>query len=234
MNTFQKRTVRIAVGARRGSSLGPVPPSYLRSLAAAGATAEVVLPERHRSGALASSHGLLLTGGGDVDPELYDNEMASDGLAVDRLRDDAELALLGEARERGLPVMAICHGMQLLNVAHGGTLEALAPAIAGAHGTSEAWTRHAVALLAGSRPARAVKDTMLRECSSHHQQGLARLGDGLVAVGHSADGVVEAIEDPRAPWTVGLLWHPEDTAPDDAAQQRLFMAFVDAAREAGR
>jgi putative glutamine amidotransferase len=232
MNSSGNRTVRIAVGARRFSPLGPVPRSYLRSLERAGAAPVVLLPDCQGPTELMSCSGLLLTGGGDVARELYGNS-GDGGQAADRLRDDAELQLLEQARDRDLPVLAICHGMQLLNVAHGGTLAPLAPpALAGRHGTPEAWTQHPVALRAGSRTAAAFDATVLDACSSHHQQGLGRLGEGLDAVGRSDDGVVEAIEDPRASWTVGVLWHPEDTAPDDPAQRRVFAAFADAAREA--
>ena len=98
---------------------------------------------------LAPCAGLLLTGGGDVSPELYDGELGAGHDEVDRLRDAFELALLADATKLGLPVLAICHGMQLLNVARGGSLlQRLPPAVADRHGTSAAWTR-------APRPARA-------------------------------------------------------------------------------
>jgi putative glutamine amidotransferase len=236
----------IAVGGRRCSTLGPVPGSYLRALAAAGGRAVVLAPGPARAGAaraptsssspragesLASCAGLLLTGGGDVAPELYGGAPGGGHDDVDPLRDACELALLAEASERGLPVLAVCHGMQLLNVARGGSLQQqLDPAVAGGHGTSEAWTRHAVRLRAGSRLAGAVGAGALSACSSHHQQAVARLGAGLVETGWSDDGVVEAIEDADGRWIVGVQWHPEDTAGTDAEQQRVFDAFVAAAR----
>jgi putative glutamine amidotransferase len=221
----------IAVGGRRGSPLGPVPGSYLRALARAGAR-PVVLPPSHegpRSAEkrLAGCQGLLLAGGNDVAPELYGGRRGGGRDDVDPLRDACELALLEAAAARGLPVLAICHGMQLLNVARGGSLaQQLDPAVAAGHGTSAAWREHPVRLRGGSRLAGAVGAEELRACSSHHQQAVARLGEGLVQAGWSDDGLVEAIEDARAPWIVGVQWHPEDTAAHDGEQQRVFDAFV--------
>jgi len=228
----------VAVGGRRGSPLGPVPGSYLRALAGAGARPVVLEPSADAAGAaaelLAPCAGLLLTGGGDVSPALYGGEPDGGRDAVDPLRDACELALLAAAHERALPVFAICHGMQLLNVARGGTLrQRLAPEIAGRHGTSEAWTQHPVRLRGESRLAAATDDGGLRACSSHHQQAVARLGAELVETGWSEDGLVEAIEEAGPRWVVGVQWHPEDTSARDAEQQRLFGAFVAAARASG-
>jgi len=231
-------TPAIAVGARRGSPLGPVPGSYLRALAAAGARAVVLEPSRAAARStgrrLEGCCGLLLTGGGDVAPALYGGA-ADDGRdEIDPLRDACELALLEVAAERGLPVLAICHGMQLLNVARGGSLtQRLDPALAARHGTSEAWREHPVRLRRASRLAAAVGEGSLRACSSHHQQAVARLGEGLVASGWSEDGLVEAIEDGDGRWIVGVQWHPEDTSARDAEQQRIFDAFVARARAGG-
>lgn len=228
----------IAVGGRRFSPLGPVPGSYLRAIASAGGRPVVVAPSRQGVGAAgelpASCAGLLLTGGGDVSPDLYGGQPGAGRDEADPLRDACELALLADATERGLPVLAICHGMQLLNVARGGSLlQQLRPAIAGRHGTREAWTRHAVRVRPGSRLATAVGAGELGACSSHHQQAVAELGAGLVETGWSDDGLVEAIEDADSRWIVGVQWHPEDTAACDAEQQRIFGAFVEAARTGG-
>jgi putative glutamine amidotransferase len=227
----------IAVGGRRFSSLGPVPGSYLRALETAGARPVVLAPNwrgaQSAGELLASCDGLLLTGGGDVSPELYGGRPGGGRDAVDSLRDAFELALLAGAARRRLPVLAICHGMQLLNVARGGSLQQqLPPAVAGDHGTREAWTRHVVRLRRGSRLAAAAGAAELSACSSHHQQAIASLGSGLVETGWSDDGLVEAIEDAGAGWIVGVQWHPEDTAADDAEQQHVFGAFAEAARAA--
>ncbi len=224
----------IAIGGRRGSPLGPVPGSYLRAVAGAGGRPVVLPPSRDgiRSAdrLLAPCAGLLLTGGGDVSPELYGGEPGAGPDEADPLRDACELALLAAAVERGLPVLAICHGMQLLNVARGGSLQQrLRPDLAGRHGTSAAWTQHPVRLRGDCRLAAAVEADELSACSSHHQQAVARLGDGLVETGWSDDGLVEAVEDAGEQWIVGVQWHPEDTAATDDEQRRVFRAFVGAA-----
>lgn len=238
VNVEEDGGMAIAVGARRDSPLGPVPGSYLRALATAGARPVVLMPSEDAVGAaaelLASCAGLLLTGGGDVSPALYGGEPGGGGDAVDPLRDACELALLEAAAARGLPVLAICHGMQLLNVARGGSLlQRLEPTVAAGHGTREAWTEHPVRLRRGSHLAANGAGVRLRACSSHHQQAVARLGAGLVEAGWSDDGVVEAIEDADGRWIIGVQWHPEDTAARDAEQRRVFGAFVEAARRAG-
>ncbi len=225
----------IAVGGRRDSPLGPVPGSYLRAIASAGGRPVVLAPSRQGVRAagelLGSCAGLLLTGGGDVSPELYLGQPGGGRDAVDPLRDAFELALLAGAAARALPVLAICHGMQLLNVASGGSLrQQLQPALAPRHGTRRAWTQHAVRLRPGSRLATAVGAGELGACSSHHQQAVELLGAGLVETGWSDDGLVEAIEEAGSRWIVGVQWHPEDTAACDAEQQRIFDAFVEAAR----
>ncbi|HMJ03976.1 MAG TPA: type 1 glutamine amidotransferase [Conexibacter sp.] len=225
----------IAVGGRRFSPLGPVPGSYLRAVASAGGRPVVLAPSRQGSRSagelLASCAGLLLTGGGDVSPELYGGRPGVGRDTVDPLRDAFELALLTDAAQRGLPVLAICHGMQLLNVARGGSLQQqLQAAVAGRHGTREAWTEHPVRLRAGSRLATAVGAGEVGSCSSHHQQAIGLLGEQLVETGWSDDGLVEAIEDAGSRWIVGVQWHPEDTAARDAEQQRIFGAFVEVAR----
>ena len=227
----------IAVGGRRDSPFGSVPGSYLRALAAAGARPVVLEPDAERVDAAAEllgpCAGLLLAGGGDVDPALYGGRAGGGDDAVDPLRDACELTLLDAATARGLPVLAICHGMQLLNVAHGGTLAQRIP-LGGAvdHGTPVAYARHSVRLRPGSRLAQALGEDAFGACSSHHRQALDRLGDGLVATGWSDDGLVEAIEDPGPGWVVGVQWHPEDTAAHDAEQRRVFAAFVSAAARA--
>ncbi|HET6449476.1 MAG TPA: type 1 glutamine amidotransferase [Conexibacter sp.] len=231
-------TPSIAVGGRRWSSLGAVPGSYLRALATAGGSPIVLEPSwegvRSAGRLLASCAGLLLTGGGDVAPELYGGLPGAGRDAVDPLRDAFELALLADATTRDLPVLAVCHGMQLLNVARGGSLrQQLRPAVADRHGTSEAWTEHGVRLRRGSRLAAAVGAGELAACSSHHQQAVELLGEGLVETGWSEDGLVEAIEDVGSRWIVGVQWHPEDTAARDAEQRRIFGAFVAAASDGG-
>jgi gamma-glutamyl-gamma-aminobutyrate hydrolase PuuD len=228
----------IAIGGRRFSPFGVVPGSYLRALRDAGGEPVVLAPSWERVRASdrlpASCAGLLLTGGGDVSPELYGGRPGAGADEADPLRDAFELALLADAAARALPVLAICHGMQLLNIARGGSLaQRLEPAIAPHHGTREQYTQHPVRLRRDSRLAAALRADAFASCSSHHQQAIARLGDGLAETGWSDDGLCEAIEDAGSRWVVGVQWHPEDTAAEDPEQRRVFSAFVAAARAAG-
>ena len=173
---------------------------YADKLAAAGA-----LPMHVPAGAdpldvAARVDALVLTGGTDVDPALYGEE-PHPTVRVDRARDDRELALLAAVLDRELPVLAICRGLQLLNVLLGGTLHQHLPAHpVGADGV------HEVRFAAGSR-LRAVYGPRCPVNSLHHQS-VATPGAGLACVGHAPDGVVEAVELTGRP-VVGVQWHPE-------------------------
>ena len=177
--------------------------------------------------------GLMLLGGGDVDPSRYGAEPHPEVYGVDRERDAVEIALILAAANRGIPTLAICRGIQLVNVAFGGTLVQHLPDVPGLvqHGVPGGGTpaRHTVKVTPDTRLAEAVGRETL-ECSSHHHQALDRLGDGLVVTSRSDDGVIEAVERDGPGWMVAVQWHPEDTAASDPAQQGLFDAFVAAAR----
>ena len=128
-----------------------------------------------------------------------------------------------------MPVLAICRGVQVLNVALGGTLHQHLPDDMGwsVHGTPRdgGAVRHDVRVSAGSRLAAACR-TEAVVAMSHHHQGLDRLGDGLTATAWTADGLVEGVELSGPAWVVGVQWHPELSAADDPAQQSLFDSFV--------
>lgn len=179
---------------------------YADRLAAAGALPLHVPAAVDPVELAARVDALVLTGGTDVDPALYGEEPLPTSV-VDRARDDRELALLAAALDRGLPVLAICRGMQLLNVHLGGTLhQHLTAHPLGFDGA------HEVAFAAGS---------LLREVygpvwavNSLHHQAVAVPGAGLACVGHGPDGVVEAVELPGG-HVVGVQWHPEQLARPD-------------------
>jgi putative glutamine amidotransferase len=174
---------------------------------------------------------LLLIGGADVDPAAYgaDREPATE--ATYRGRDEFEIALLRGAVERDLPVLGICRGMQILNVARGGTLMQDLVADDGSHPHrkivgSFAGTEHAVTLEPGSLAARAVGEEV-HAARCHHHQAILRLGEGLVVSGRDAtDDVPEAIETTDGNWVLGVQWHPE---ADE--RTRLFSALRDAAQQ---
>lgn len=176
--------------------------------------------------------GLLLMGGGDVEPSRYGQEPHPDNYGVEPDRDDLEIALLLAADELSLPTLAICRGAQVLNVAFGGTLHQHLPDLPGIgqHGPPLGGDPilHDVKVAPGTKVAEAVRDERL-SCSSHHHQAFDRLGEGLVAAGWSDDGLIEALEREDR-WMLAVQWHPEETAADDPMQQGLFDALVARAR----
>ncbi len=223
-----------------------VPGPYLDALRRAAARVLIVSPGETNEPAeiLEPFDGMVLVGGGDVDPSRYgaDPDVAHN-YGVEPDRDELEIALLHEADRIGMPTLAICRGMQVMNVAFGGTLHQHVPDLEGMleHGVpiADAISTHDVTPTPGSRLSATTESGTLT-CSSHHHQGVDRLGDDLVATGHSPDGLVEAIErrendpdDVNLPWMVGVQWHPEDSAAGDPAQQALFDGFVTVARWRG-
>ena len=154
--------------------------------------------------------GLVFPGGADLDPDLYDQEPHEETFGVDSERDRAELALLEEALVRDMPVLAVCRGSQVLNVARGGDLEQHLPDIVGDEKHKHmpgTFSDHDVTVEAGTRLAALVGEKA--PVKSHHHQGLGRIGDGLRVAARAEDGTIEAIEDPDRRFTVGVLWHPE-------------------------
>lgn len=202
----------------------------MEAMARAGVTA-VLLPQIEQDDPeriLESFSGLLLMGGGDVDPRRYGAEPHPAIYGVDARRDAAEISFVKAADRLGVPTLAICRGPQLMNVAFGGTLIQHLPDRPdvlehGAPADGEA-TTHDVKVAESSRLFDAVGEATLR-CESHHHQGLDRVGDGLIPVAWTGDGLVEAIEREQG-WMVGVQWHPERTAGSDPAQQAIFGAFA--------
>lgn len=209
-----------------------LPSGYLRSLADAGASPVVLPVQDERDSALESLlerlDGLVLSGGPDVDPARYGAEPHPRSQPPRTPRDERELALLETAEAIGLPVLAICRGMQLLNVSRGGTLVQHLPEVVGHdehNPTPGAFSGHRVRVEPGSFLARALSWEG-RDVPTHHHQGIDRVGDGLRAVAWADDGTVEAIEDPNRPFLIGVQWHPE--ADEDRS---VFAAVVRAASE---
>lgn len=176
--------------------------------------------------------GLILCGGGDLDPGLYRGRRHETLYGIDRERDEFELALACDAIAIGLPILGICRGMQVINVALGGDLHEHLPDVAGAEVAHRADPNgpifHPVRLRALSRLAEAVGPASLETASWHHQ-AIRCLGKGLTVVAEAADGVVEAMELPAHPWLVGVQWHPELGGADHSRHQALIDAFVLAA-----
>lgn len=224
------RTLRPGrVSGWRDAAVG-APAAYVHALRRAGAQEGVLLPTPLGSGdaqaLLERFDGLLLMGGGDVDPSRYGEERTPQVVGVNSTRDAFELGLVHAAVERDIPILAICRGMQLVNVALGGSLnQHIAEGGPVRHRIGDdGYATHAVRLEQNSRVAAALGMERVESACSHHQS-VARLGQGLTPVGWADDDVVEALEGTSG-WIVGVQWHPERTAMEDLSQQRLFDAFV--------
>jgi putative glutamine amidotransferase len=193
------------------------PASYVRAVQRAGGRAVLLLPDPEDAEdperLLDLIDALIVTGGaGDVDPALYNQEAHPETGPVQEERDAYELALVRAAIERRMPVLGICRGMQVLNVAYGGGIEQHLPDVVGHEDhrhTPGTFADHEVDLETGSLAARAA-GAERTAVKSHHHQGVREIGDGLVATGRSGDATVEALEDPSCPFVLGVLWHPEE------------------------
>lgn len=226
--------VRTWDGAERTGVNG----AYIRSVLAAGGVPLILSPvlgPSFAARALDGMDGLLLTGGEDIHPECYGGEPSPRLHPPSRERDLFELALFATGRQRELPILGICRGIQLINVALGGTLYQDLPserpgAVAHDPGSQRDVRSHAIELAPGSRAAEALGGTAFTVNSFHHQ-AVNRLAGGLVASGWSADGLIEAVESPAdAPWLLAVQWHPEEMLADVRAPERgLFRALVAAA-----
>ena len=176
--------------------------------------------------------GVFLTGGGDVDPAIYGGE-TDNTMLVHRLRDDFEIELIRAAANRDLPILGICRGCQILNVAFGGTLRNLRTddKLMETHLTLSG---HSVDLVAESKLAGIFGGIHLDDVISLHGQAVDEAGDGVTIVGRGSDGVAEAIEvrpNGLEAWIIGIQWHPELALTDDV-QNEYFAAFIEQAREA--
>ena len=200
-----------------------IPLSYVRAVENAGGRALLVPPSPDGvEETLDALDGLILSGGADLDPESYGAETHPETNGTRPERDSAELALLEGALARDMPVLAICRGSQVLNVALGGDLVQHLPEVVGHENhkhTPGVFADHGVEILPGTQLHHVVGEHA--PVKSHHHQGYGRLGDGLREAARADDGTVEAIEDPSRRFALGVLWHPEEG--EDAA---LFEALV--------
>jgi putative glutamine amidotransferase len=215
---------------------------YLDSVLRAGGEPVVISPQPITDGEsnelMERFDGLILMGGGDVDPARYGQEAGPHIYGVLESQDHFETSLLEAAVRTAKPVLAICRGMQLANVALGGTLVQDLSDLPNAGDLIDhkptgfpvgaEYTLHEIRLAEGSTLSRAVGGTSIQGASFHHQ-GIGVLANGFKEVGWAPDGLLEAIEHDEH-WLVGVQWHPEDTSADDPQQQRIYEAFVERAR----
>jgi putative glutamine amidotransferase len=203
-----------------------IPLAYVDAIEAAGGRPLVVPPcPEAVEETLDALDGVLFSGGADLDPASYGAEAHPTTNDVRPERDGAELALLEAALARDMPVLAVCRGSQVLNVALGGDLVQHLPEIVGHEGhkqTPGVFTDHGVEVLPGTKLRGVIGGHA--PVKSHHHQGYGRLGMGLRESARADDGTVEAIEDPSRRFALGVLWHPEEG--EDAA---LFRALVEEA-----
>jgi len=220
-----------------------LPRCYASALIAAGAVPVQLSPEMDNAmmdACLASLDGILLAGGNDMAPELFNQEPIAQLGEVNPLRDQFEMRLIVKAFQRQMPVLGICRGVQSMNVSMGGTLyqdlpsqyrtSAGAPPLCHNQTRPDHYTSHAVSITEGTLLARLVNTGTLQVNSFHHQAA-AEAADGLIVSARASDGVIEALEHPDHPFFLGVQWHPEryhDRTQDAAV---LFSALAEAARQ---
>ena len=199
---------------------------YAAALRQAGIEPVLISPGAFRS--LAGLQGLLLTGGTDLNPARYGRMPKATDETPDDARDEMETVLLGEALAADMPVLAICRGMQLFNVAHGGTLiqHLNNLAVHQVRGSDPGLPAHEVLVESGAR-LEAILGAGAHPVNSRHHQAVDRVGDGLMVTARSSpDGLIEAMERADRRFALAVQWHPEDQASRDATQLRLFQAFA--------
>ena len=200
-----------------------LPAAYADAVSSVGGE-PVLLPTGATSAdVIARLDALVLSGGADVEPGRYGADPHSTVTGTRPDRDDSEILLLTAALEAGLPVLAICRGMQMLNIALGGDLVQHLPDVTdGVHDPGAgAYHEHAVRTLPGSQLHKLLGGSAVAHC--HHHQALQRLGEGLRAVAWAEDGTVEAVERDGPAFCVGVQWHPEA-----GEERRLFEAMITA------
>jgi putative glutamine amidotransferase len=247
---MEKRPL-IAVPTQTLQSIDGIPPElphswvmnhrYYTALALVGAAPVMVPLLVHDVGALRAIYdaadGVFIAGGVDVDPSSYHEPRAALCGRTDLDRDGVEILFTQWARSEGKPLFGVCRGLQIMNVAAGGTLyqdceEQFAGSLKHDYfpnaGHARDYLAHAVRLEPGSR-LHGIYGADEVSVNSMHHQGLNRIAEGLVATAVAPDGLIEALEAPDEPFTVGVQWHPEMLVDKDAGTRRLFRAFVDAA-----
>jgi putative glutamine amidotransferase len=206
-----------------------IPYDYVRAIEEAGGRPLLVPPsDKGIEETLDSLDGIVFSGGSDLDPAHYGEEAHPETSGIHEERDRAELELMKAALDRDMPVLGICRGIQVLNVARGGNLIQHLPEIVGHEGHKHdppgAFIDHDVKIDRDTTLAKILGDR--HPVKSHHHQGLDAVGEGLRVSAHAEDGSIEGVEDPERRFAVGVLWHPE--AGED---KKLFEALVEQARE---
>lgn len=241
MTMTDRRTPRIAITCGRAGvpvAEGTLPSYYVgagypQAVANAGGCPVILPPvegfEARLSAVLDCCDGLLLAGGTDIHPQTYGSPASGQAHDPDPGRDQLEARLISKAARRGLPVLGICRGFQMLNVAYGGSLSQHRPHTAStATGNQQLLLEvTTVAVEPGTRLGKILSDATVSVYCLHHQV-IDRVGDGLSVSGVAVDGLIEAVEDPAAPFVIGVAWHPEQML-ESAQAQAIYRAFTEAA-----
>lgn len=232
-------TYRKDIPQKQPISVYGIMPSYTEAVKAAGGIPLLVplgLDEEELMTIFNKVDGILLPGGGDIDPGLYHGRHHHSLWGIDPERDRTEFFLSRKAVQNGKPLLAICRGIQVLNVALGGTLwEDIASFVPGAldhnissNGAPRNYLAHTVAIQPGSLLNRVMGSTECRVNSVHHQ-AVRELAPSLVATGHAPDSVIEGAEVPSHPFALAVQWHPESLIADDPTMLKPFRGLVEAA-----
>jgi putative glutamine amidotransferase len=229
----RRTLIGITTYGRNEQNRYSIPAEYVDAVRRGGGSAVLLPPGESRVEEwLALVDGVILAGGGDIDPEHYGGELHETIYAIDAERDGSELALARRIVDAGIPTLGICRGVQILNVALGGTLHEHVPDVFGegvAHRLPPREpTAHAIEVAAGSGLAGILREIRFESPSWHHQ-AVDAVAEALRVSARAPDGVIEAVEMPAHPWLYAVQWHPELTAATDAVQQRIFTALVEAA-----
>jgi putative glutamine amidotransferase len=201
-----------------------IPHSYVRSVEQAGGRPLIVPPSDEAvAETLDALHGIVFSGGADLDPRVYGANRHPETGVLREDRDRSETALMRGTFDRAMPMLAICRGMQLLNVIRGGDLEQHLPDRTNdPHSAPGEFIRHDIDIEDGSRLSAILGARSM--VPSHHHQAPRRIGEGLHAVARAPDDTIEAVEDPASTFCVGVLWHPEE-----GEDRALFEALVNEA-----
>lgn len=209
--------------------------TYVEALRRAGAIPVLVPPQPENAAEIVEElDGLLLAGGDDCDPSIYGEERHPSVEPMDPRRQNNDLTLARAARERGIPTLGICLGLQVMNVAAGGTLvqdinSEMKTEIEHVS-EPEDRARHDVRLEKGTKLASILGASRDLSVNSSHHQAIKGIGRGFRVTAKAPDGIVEGLEDPDHPFYVGVQWHPEDMGGEKSASA-LFGAFIEAARK---
>jgi len=207
--------------------------NYVRAVNSAGGSLVVIPPYKMSARSIQEMisrlDGIVLHGGVDIAPTSYGQDAHHEVTNVDESLDDFEMNFLSVALEQEKPILAICRGMQVLNVLLGGSLYQHLPEQFPSD--TDHWsTHHEVEITRDSKLSRALQSMRIPSVSSYHHQAVHQLGDHLRVAARSPDGLIEAIEHEHAKWVVGVQWHPEDQL-DSVLTRQLLTSFVSACSE---